>query len=51
MNKNDEAWRGFFLTLKVKREGKLPPFIRKMNPLGYRKKSGYRELWCALRND
>ncbi|MEM3833706.1 MAG: transposase [Thermoprotei archaeon] len=51
LNKNDEAWRSFFSMLKARKEGKLPPFIRKVNPPGYRKKSGYRELWCVLRND
>ncbi|MEM0021838.1 MAG: transposase [Fervidicoccaceae archaeon] len=51
LNKNDEAWRGFFSALKTKREGKLPQFIRKVNPPGYRKKNSFRELWCVLRND
>ncbi|MEM0475107.1 MAG: transposase, partial [Zestosphaera sp.] len=51
LNKNDEAWRSFFSTLKARKEGKLPPFIRKVNPPGYRKKIGSRELWSVLRND
>ncbi|MEM1742382.1 MAG: transposase [Nitrososphaerota archaeon] len=51
LNKNDEAWGSFFSLLKAEREGKLPPFIRKVNPPGYRKKSGSRELWCVLKND
>ncbi|MEM1606108.1 MAG: hypothetical protein QXW41_07700 [Fervidicoccaceae archaeon] len=38
LNKNNEAWRGFFSSLKAKREGRLPPFIKKVNPPGYRKR-------------
>jgi putative transposase len=32
LNKNDEAWRSFFKMLKLKKEGKLPPFITKISP-------------------
>jgi len=51
LNKNDEAWRSFFALLKLKREGKLPPFTSSVNPPGYRKKAGRRTLWSALRKD
>jgi len=51
LNKNDEAWRSFFAMLKLKREGKLPPFITKVNPPGYRKRAGRRTLWTVLRKD
>jgi len=51
LNKNDEAWRGFFKTLKLKKEGKLPPFITRVDPPGYRKKGGRRALWAVLRKD
>ena len=51
LNKNDEAWRSFFALLRLKREGKLPPFMAKVNPPGYRKKTGRRTLWTALRKD
>ncbi|MEM1920226.1 MAG: transposase [Ignisphaera sp.] len=51
LNKNDESWRSFFSLLKLKNEGKLPQFIRKVNPPGYRKRERSRELWCVLRND
>ncbi|MEM0253518.1 MAG: transposase [Candidatus Bathyarchaeia archaeon] len=51
LNKNNEAWKSFFSLLKAKKEGKLPPFIRNLNPPIYRKKSGSRELWCVLRKD
>jgi len=51
LNKNDEAWRSFFKLLKARKEGKLPPFITKINPPGYRKKGKTRILWVVLRND
>jgi len=51
LNKNDEAWRSFFKMLKLKKEGKLPPFITKINPPGYRKKNNKRTLWTVLRKD
>ena len=51
LNKNDEAWRGFFKMLKLKKEGKLPPFITRVNPPGYKKKSNKRTLWTVLRRD
>ena len=37
--------------LKLKKEGKLPPFITGVSPPGYRKKAGGRTLWAVLRND
>jgi len=51
LNKNNEAWRSFFKTLKARKEGKLPPFITRVNPPGYRKKGKTRILWVVLRND
>ena len=51
LNKNDEAWRSFFAMLKLKKEGKLPPFITTVYPPGYRKRAGRRTLWTILRND
>jgi len=51
LNKNNEAWRSFFNLLKAKKDGKLPPFITKVNPPGYKKKGKMRELWIVLRND
>jgi len=51
LNKNDEAWKGFFKMLKLKKEGKLPPFITRVNPPGYRKKNSRRVLWTVLRKD
>ena len=51
LNKNDEAWRSFFSLLKAKKEGKLPPFMNRVSPPGYRKRGSKRELWSVLRND
>jgi len=51
LNKNDEAWKSFFNLLKARKEGKLPSFIMKINPPGYRKKGKSRILWVVLRND
>jgi len=51
LNKNDEAWKSFFKLLKARREGRLPPFITRVNPPGYRKKGKTRILWAVLRND
>ncbi len=51
LNKNDEAWKGFFKLLKLKKEGRLPPFVARVNPPGYRKRAGRRTLWTILRKD
>jgi len=51
LNKNDEAWKSFFKLLKLKKEGKLLPFITEINPPGYRKKNNKRALWTVLRKD
>jgi len=51
LNKNNEAWKSFFALLKAKKEGKLPPFIKKINPPGYKKNYSGRVLWTVLRND
>jgi len=32
---NNEAWASFFALLKAKREGRLPPFIKRVSPPGY----------------
>jgi putative transposase len=37
--------------LKLRKEGKLPPFIMKINPPGYKKKNNKRTLWSVLRKD
>jgi len=51
LNKNNEAWKSFFKLLKARKEGRLPPFITRVNPPGYRKKGKSRMLWVVLRND
>jgi len=51
LNKNNEAWKSFFKLLKARKEERLPPFITRVNPPGYRKKGKTRMLWVVLRND
>jgi putative transposase len=51
LNKNDEAWRSFFGLLKARKEGRLPPFMRRVSPPGYKKRGGFRILWTVLRKD
>jgi len=51
LNKNNEAWKSFFKLLKLKKECKLPQFIAKVNPPGYKKKNSKKSLWTLLRKD
>jgi putative transposase len=51
IRKNNEAWMAFFRLLELKREGRLPPFITKVNPPGYKKKNKSRTLWTVIRKD
>jgi putative transposase len=51
LNKNDEAWRSFFKLLKIKKGGRLPSFITKVNPPGYKKKNNRKNFWAVLRKD
>jgi putative transposase len=51
LNKNNEAWRAFFRLLELKREGRLPPFMKKVSPPGYKKKRKSRTLWTVVRKD
>ena len=51
IRKNNDAWRGFFELLKLRREGRLPPFITWVNPPGYKKRNGSRALWVIIRKD
>jgi len=53
INKNEEAWESFFELLKLKRQGRLPPNIRKISPPGYWKDriSGKKKIHMLIRND
>jgi len=51
LSKNDEAWRSLFSSLKARKEGRLPPFITRVNPPGYMKRGRIRVLWAVLRKD
>jgi putative transposase len=51
IRKNDKAWRSFFRLLELKKEGRLPSFMRKVSPPGYKKKNKSRTLWTVVRKD
>jgi putative transposase len=53
LQKNNEAWNAFFSLLKLRREGKLPPFMRRVSPPGYWKDeaTGRRRLILVVRQD
>ncbi len=51
IRKNNESWRGFFVLKRLKREGKLPPNIKKVRMPGYWKRDGKYKLMMVLRND
>ena len=53
MQKNDEAWDSFFF-LKLKKEGKLPPFMKHVSPPRYwkgRETKKRRKLLLVVRQD
>jgi putative transposase len=49
--RNGKAWKGFFRLLELRREGRLPPFMKKVSPPGFGKRNGSRTLWTAIRKD
>jgi putative transposase len=49
--RNGKAWKGFFRLLELRREGRLPPFIKKVSPPGFGKRNGSRTLWTVIRKD
>jgi putative transposase len=53
INKNEEAWESFFKLLKMKKQGRLPPHIRKISPPGYWKDkfTGEKKIYMLIRND
>jgi len=53
MQKNNEAWNSFLHLLRLRREGKLPPFMRRVSPPGYWKDrvAGRRKLLLVVRQD
>jgi len=53
INKNEEAWDSFFELLKMRRQGRLPPHIRKISPPGYWKDriTGEKKIHILIRND
>jgi len=53
MQKNNEAWNSFFSLLRLKKENKLPPFMKRVSPPGYWKDSvaKHRRLMLLVRQD
>jgi putative transposase len=53
VNKNDEAWNAFFKQLDLRKEGRLPPHIKKLSPPGYWKdrETGEKKIHILIRND
>jgi putative transposase len=53
IQKNDEVWNVFFKQLDLKKQGRLPPHIRKVSPPGYWKDrlTGEKEIHIFVRSD
>jgi putative transposase len=53
LQKNNEAWNSFFSLLKLKKENKLPPFMKHVSPPRYWKdrETKKRKLILAVRQD
>jgi len=53
LQKNNEAWSSFFSLLRLKKEGKLPPYMNHISPPGYWKDKGtrMRKLLLVVRQD
>jgi putative transposase len=53
LQKNNEAWSSFFSLLRLKKEGKLPPYMNHISPPGYwkDKETGRRKLIIVIRQD
>jgi len=53
LQKNNEAWSSFFSLLRLRKENRLQPFMKRVNPPEYWKdgESGERKLILAVRQD
>ncbi|MFP3483124.1 MAG: transposase, partial [Caldivirga sp.] len=53
LQKNNEAWNSFFSLLRLRSDGELPPFMRRVSPPGYWKDeaTGRRRLILVIRQD
>ena len=51
INKNNEAWRGFFKLKRLEAQGRLPLHITRVSMPRYWKRNGGRELRVIVRND
>jgi putative transposase len=53
LQKNNEAWNAFFSLLRLKKQGKLPPYMNHISPPGYwkDKETGRRKLILVVRQD
>jgi putative transposase len=53
LQKSNEAWNSFFSLLRLKKENKLPPFMKRVSPPGYWKDetTGRRRLILVVRQD
>jgi putative transposase len=53
LQKNNEAWNAFFSLLRLKKQGKLPPYMNHISPPGYWKdgRTGRRRLILVIRQD
>jgi len=53
MQKNNEDWNSFFSLLRLKKEGKLSPHMKRVSPPGYWKdrETGKRKLLLVVRQD
>jgi len=53
LQKNNEAWSSFFSLLKLKKEGKLPPHVKRVSPPKYWKdrETKERKLLLVVRQD
>jgi putative transposase len=53
MQKSNEAWNAFFSLLRLKKQGKLPPYMNHISPPGYwkDKETGRRKLIIVVRQD